>query len=177
VREEVALMTDLSPIRRSVVVPLDPRAAFDLFVFRISEWWPLATRSVLLGNAVSLHFEPRVGGRFFERGRDGREEPWGTVLAWEEPTRVAFTWHPGMADTMATEVEVRFTGSTRETLVEVVHRNWERMGERAALVRGLYDGSAGWPGVLERFVQRAAGDGQLAPVTGPGCGEEQRRSP
>jgi hypothetical protein len=166
-------MRDLSPVRRSVLVPLDPRAAFDLFVARIGEWWPLATRSVLLAESASCHFEPRAGGRFFERGRDGREELWGTVLVWDEPTRIAFTWHPGMPQTMATEVEVRFTGSARQTLVEVEHRSWERMGERAAFVRGLYDGPGGWPGVLERFVEAAAG-AELSPVDGPGCNEEQR---
>jgi uncharacterized protein YndB with AHSA1/START domain len=162
-------MNELTPIRRAVMVPLDPRSAFHLFVFRIAEWWPLASRSVLLTDAVTCHFEPRTGGRFFERGRDGREELWGTVLAWEEPTRIAFTWHPGMPEAMATEVEVCFTAARRETLVELEHRNWERLGERAAFVRSLYGG--GWPGILARFVELSMGADKLSPIAGRGCAE------
>ncbi|AGP41847.1 hypothetical protein [Sorangium cellulosum] len=34
------------PIRRSPIVPLSRADAFDLFVRRIADGWPLATRSV-----------------------------------------------------------------------------------------------------------------------------------
>ncbi|WP_437724098.1 hypothetical protein [Sorangium sp. So ce861] len=34
------------PIRRSPIVPLSRADAFDLFVRRIADRWPLATRSV-----------------------------------------------------------------------------------------------------------------------------------
>src|SRR5262249_32277363 len=117
----------------------------------------------------SCHVEPRRGGRVFERGRDGREEEWGRVLLWDEPRRVAFTWHPGMPEETATEVDVSFRSLGEETLVELEHRLWERMGERGAFVRSLYEGEGGWPGVLRRFSELAAGAPQLTSVVGPGC--------
>lgn len=160
-------MTTLPPVRRSVIVPLDQRAAFDLFVRRLGEWWPLATRSVALADAVSCQIEPRVGGRIFERTRAGTESDWGMLLVFEEPSRLVFTWHPGLPPATATEVEVTFVPTGDQTRVDVEHRHWEKLGDRAAFVRGLYEG--GWPGVLDRLVARARGETTLPETSGPGC--------
>lgn len=156
-----------SPIRRSVVVPLDPSAAFDLFFRRMSEWWPLATRSLLLTDAASCHVEPKVGGRVYERAHDGRELTWGKVLVWAAPSRVVYTWHPGMAESLATEVEVTFTRVGASTHVDFEHRHWERLGERAADVRGMHE--RGWSAILVRFVERASGATELSVEAGAGC--------
>jgi uncharacterized protein YndB with AHSA1/START domain len=160
-------VTTLPPVHRSVIVPLDQRAAFDLFVRRLGEWWPLATRSVALADAESCEIEPRVGGRIFERTRAGMESDWGVLLAFEEPSRLVFSWHPGMPPATATEVEVTFVPTGDQTRVDVEHRHFERLGDRAAFVRALYEG--GWPGVLARFETLARGDHELPAVDGPGC--------
>jgi len=160
-------MSALPPVEKSVVVPLGPADAFDLFVRRLAEWWPLATRSVYVDDAASCHVEARVGGRLFERSRQGVEATWGTFKVLDEGVRAVFTWHPGLPETAATEVEVTFTPLGAGTRVDVVHRDWERLGARASFVRGLMDG--GWPGVLARFEARARGERDLPPVTGPGC--------
>ena len=94
----------LPPVRRIITVPLSRAEAFDLFVRRLPEWWPLETRSVGLENAVSCHVEACLGGRLFERSRSGEESCWGTFLAFAEPERVVFTWHPGAPASIATEV-------------------------------------------------------------------------
>jgi uncharacterized protein YndB with AHSA1/START domain len=165
----------LPPVRRSVVVPLDPSSAFDLFVRRIKDWWPLSARSIALENAVSCHIEPHVGGRVFERTRDGREGIWGRVVAWEEPLRLVFTWHPGSLEETPEEVEVRFVDIGGRTRVDLEHRNWEHAGEKAALRRGLFEG--GWPGVLARFEALATGANDLPSVTAPGCISTLKPSP
>ena len=159
-------MSGLPPVRRSVTVPLARTQAFDLFVRRLPEWWPLATRSVWLEQAASCHVEPRVGGRLYERTHDGREAHWGTFLLWDEPGRVVFAWHPGFPEAAATEVEVRFVAEGARTRVELEHRNWDRLGERASFVRGMFAG--GWAPVLARFEALARGDAELPPVEGPG---------
>jgi hypothetical protein len=164
---EDGLNDALPPVRKSVFVPLAPAAAFDLFVRRMHEWWPLATRPVFLHNAALFHVEAHVGGRLYERSRDGREETWGHIIVLEEGRRVVFTWHPGIAETSATEVEINFFPVASETRVDVEHRRWERLGPRASFVRAIMDG--GWPGVLLRFEARARGAEDLPAVDGPGC--------
>jgi uncharacterized protein YndB with AHSA1/START domain len=89
------------------------------------------------------------------------------LLVFEEPSRLVFTWHPGMPPATATEVEVRFVPTGDQTRVDVEHRHWEKLGDRAAFVRGLYEG--GWPGVLDRLVARARGETTLPETSGPGC--------
>jgi len=168
-------MSKLPPVHCTVVAPLALAATFDLFFGRMTEWWPLATRSVTLTAAVSCHFEPRIGGRVYERARDGREAPWGTVLVWEPPSCVVFTWHPGLPESAATEVEVRLTAAGTNTRVDLEHRNWERLGENAARIRSLYEG--GWVGVLGRFIERSSGAQELTSVTGPGCLDELKAKP
>jgi len=157
----------LPPIRRSIVVPLSRQQAFDLFFRRLPEWWPLATRSVWLERAASCHVEVRVGGRFYERSHDGQESTWGTFRMVEEPSRAVFSWHPGHTEATATEVEVTFAPEGESTRVSLEHRDWERLGERASFIRGLFEG--GWGPVLSRFEALARGTGSLPAVTGPGC--------
>ena len=56
--------------------------------------------------------EPRVGGRWYERGDDGSTCDWGSVLAWEPQSRLVLSWDI-TADwqydpELKTEIEVRF---------------------------------------------------------------------
>lgn len=163
--EEVAQA--LPPVRKTVTVPLTTAAAFDLFFRRLHEWWPLGSRSVFLDHAASCHVEARLGGRLYERSRDGREEVWGRFTVFEDGARAVFTWHPGIAETSATEIEINFQPIGSSTRVVVEHRRWERLGPRASFVRAVLDG--GWPGVLARFEACARGEQDLPAVEGPGC--------
>ena len=157
----------LPPVRKSVVVPLTTAGAFDLFFRRLPEWWPLSTRSVSLTNAASCHVETCVGGCLYERTREGQQHTWGRFVVFDDGARAVFTWHPGIPETQATEVEINFVPVGASTRVDVEHRRWERLGERASFVRAIMDG--GWPGVLARFESLAAGADELPAVEGPGC--------
>ena len=158
----------LNPIKRSIHVPLAVEAAFDLFVHRLPEWWPLRTRSVGLERARSCHVEPRVEGRLYETSVTGEESEWGRFRVVERPKRAVFSWHPGAPRETATEVEVRFSATGKKsTRVDLEHRGWERLGERASFVHGLFEG--GWSPVLARFEALARGETILPEVLGPGC--------
>ncbi len=162
----------LPPVLKSIVVPLQRDAAFDLFTRHINEWWPLQTRSVS-GRAVTCVVEGRVGGRIYETTSSGEVLVWGEVLIWDEPARLVFTWlAPGLPETAATEVEVRFASGADSTRIELEHRQWERLGALAATLRGTYDG--GWPGILARFEAMAAGKLLPGPPAEPGCGDVVR---
>lgn len=150
----------IEAVRKTVTVDCPPDHAFRVFTERLGSWWPLGTHSVSVmddgsGAPETAVLEPRVGGRLYERTRDGRDCDWGRVLAWEPPGRLVLSWHPGRPESEATEVEVRFVPEGERTRVELEHRGWERLGERAAPAREGYDG--GWPAVLGAYVDATAG--------------------
>jgi uncharacterized protein YndB with AHSA1/START domain len=144
-----------APVRKSLVVKTSPERSFTAFTSGIGRWWP---RSKSIGSAAQADvvLEPRVGGRWYERGADGSECEWGKVLEWEPPSRVLLAWQIG-ADwkfdaKLVTEVEITFTPvGSGETRVDLEHRYLERMGEGAERVRAAFDSEAGWSGVLREF--------------------------
>jgi hypothetical protein len=76
------------------------------------------------------------------------------VLAWEPPKRFVMTWHPGREADGAQELELRFAAVPGGTRVELEHRGWQALGERARETRDAYDDDArGWPSVLARYQQ------------------------
>jgi uncharacterized protein YndB with AHSA1/START domain/uncharacterized protein YciI len=143
----------IAPVRRSVVVPCGPERAFAAFCEEIAAWWPLGSHSVNGQDAAGLRLEPRPGGTIVETARDGSATLWGTVVRYQPPRLLAFTWHPGWDADAATEVEVRFAAHPQGTLVELEHRGWERH-PRAAAAREDYDG--GWVRVLDAYRDHAA---------------------
>ena len=128
-------MTQLEPVRKAVTVRRSITEAFEVFTQGISRWWPLAKYSVSRERAARCAIEPRAGGEVFEVGDDGAKFVWGTVLVWEPPHRFVMTWHPGRDASSAQEVEIRFTAGDGGTRVELEHRGWEKLGDRAAEVR------------------------------------------
>jgi uncharacterized protein YndB with AHSA1/START domain len=151
---ETGSATTLSPVKKSIQVKLSVEAAFRLFTEGISKWWPLKTHSVGEEEAASCTFEGQVGGRIYETLRDGTQSEWGRVLAWDPPSSVSFSWYPGRADDTAGKVEVLFTAVPGGTRLDLVHSGWERLGERAPVLREGY--VTGWDFVLGKFVEQAA---------------------
>ena len=105
-------------------------------------------------------FEPRAGGRVFDRGVDGSEFAWARVLAFEPPDRVVISWdlNPQFqieSDPAKTsEVEVRFIAEGPErTRVELEHRHLDRHGEGWPSIRDAVDGEGGWPLYLHRYAE------------------------
>lgn len=144
----------IAPVRHEITVPLAPALAFDLFLRRMGEWWPLLTHSVWEGAARGCVVEARVGGHIIEQGPDGAIAHWGTILAIEDGARVLINWHPGHDPAQSTELEIWFTPSATGTHLVLEHRNWERRGDLATTMRDNYE--SGWIMVLGRYAERAA---------------------
>lgn len=155
------MMTDVQPIVRSVTVPLDAAAAFELFTARMETWWPVATHSRAATefegeelHVTGVEFQARVGGQVLERMSDGRTLPWAEIVAWDPPHRFVMAWKPHPRPQPPTEVEVRFVPSADGTLVELEHRAWERLTEPIA--PELYERYAGgWVKTLGAFADAA----------------------
>lgn len=143
-----------APVKRSIVVKATPARAFAVFTGDPTAWWP---REHTIGQSPlkEVVIEPRIGGRWYERGEDGSTCEWGKVLAWDAPSRVVLAWQIGAdwqyrAD-LVTEVEVTFSAVDGGTRVDLEHRNLDRFGDAADQTRAMLDSANGWPATLARF--------------------------
>ena len=145
--------TSEAAITKSVIVRRTVEDAFELFTADIARWWPVKTHSVAQDNAVTVVLEPREGGRFYERTRDGDEHLWGTVTVWEPPRRLACTWHPGRDEQTGQDIEIVFEAHDDGTRVVLTHTGWEKCGSEMAEAMASYD--QGWEEVLGFYVGAA----------------------
>jgi uncharacterized protein YndB with AHSA1/START domain len=159
--ETAAMVPELSVVK-SIVVEVPRVQAFAFFV-RQEAWWPVQTHHLAEPPGETVILEPFVGGRWFERWRDGRKCDWGTVLVWEPPRRIVLTWQVGPGwvyepdPTKASEIEVRFVAESQQrTRVEFEHRHLERYGEQAEHMRSVLDAPEGAAGVLQAYAARVA---------------------
>lgn len=144
-------------VRRQIVVNAPPERAFQVFTERFGDFKP-PEHNILGEPRVDVVFEPRVGGRIFDRGSGGNECTWARVLAYEPPHRVVFSWDISprwQIETnpeLTSEVEVRFTpeGGDR-TRVELEHRNLDRHGPGWESVRDGVGHDQGWALYLDRY--------------------------
>jgi len=145
----------IEPIRIAFDVAAPPEHAFEVWTARISQWWP-ADHTVTVEADLTVVLEGRVGGRIFERTRDGVEHDWGEVTVWDPPTRLAYLWHLRRDRAEATEVEVHFVDrGDATTRVEIEHRGWERLGADGAPLRDRNLG--GWATLLPYYEAAVAG--------------------
>ena len=144
-------------IQTDVVVEAPVERAFRVFVEEFDKIKP-PDHNLLEADIAESEFEPRAGGRVYDRGVDGSECQWARVLAYEPPERIVFTWDISPQWQIETdhsrtsEVEVRFVSEGEErTRVELEHRHLDRHGDGW---EGLRDGVAapdGWPLYLQRY--------------------------
>ena len=142
-----------APVRRSVEVAASQAKAFEVFTRKTSAWWP---KKHHIGKAALAEaiIEPRVDGRWYERGVDGSECDWGRVLVWNPPNGLTLAWQLTAKfefdPKFVTEVEVKFVPLADErTRVDFEHRLLERFGDAAETLRGQMDD--GWLEILRSF--------------------------
>jgi uncharacterized protein YndB with AHSA1/START domain len=147
----------LSPLIKSILVPLAPGPAFDLFTRRMAEWWPLGTHAVsantLKAPASGVTVPPLVGGVVMETQADGTTAPWGTVTTFEPGHCFAMTWHPGHDPARATLVSVAFATEGTGTRVTLTHSGWDAREDGAAARQSYEDG---WEALLSHDFARVA---------------------
>ena len=158
------MTSPLPPLGGTTIVNASLERAFRFFTGSLTAWWP-AEYHIGAAEMAEVVMEPRVGGRWFERGVDGIECDWGRVLAWEPPNRVLVTWQingqwqfdPDPAH--ASEVDVRFTADGPErTTVDITHQYVERLVGAQAVYDAFLEGGS-WTAMLERFA-KGLGDSQ-----------------
>ncbi len=106
-------------IVKSVMLPLPPPAAFELFTRKIGEWWPPDRRHTQDPTSEIFLLQ---SGRFYERAQDGQEVELGHVRSWERPSRILFDFFIATGPEKPTEVEITFAADEGGTRVTVTHR-------------------------------------------------------
>jgi uncharacterized protein YndB with AHSA1/START domain len=156
---------DQTSIRTEVVVDAAQDRAFKLFTEQFDKIKPREHNMLGVDIAESV-FEPRAGGRVYDRGIDGSECQWARVLAYEPPSRIVFTWdispHWQLETDLAraSEVEIRFIAESEErTRVALEHRHLDRHGDGWEGLRAGVEGDGGWPLYLARYAEQVAATG------------------
>ena len=155
--------TDPNSVKKQMNVEAPAEVAWRVFTGKMGTWWPLAAYKIGKVNAVDAILEPRVGGRWYERGEDGSTCQWGSVLVWEPPSRLVLSWDI-TADwqydpELKTEIEIRFIAEgTSRTRVELEHRHLDRYGARREEMRRVFDTEGDWGRLLQGFAQVAAAE-------------------
>jgi hypothetical protein len=145
----------IEPLRISFEVGCDRQHAFAVWTEHASAWWP-KDHTVSREPGLQIVFEPRVGGRIFERSQTGQEHEWGEITVWDPPRRLAYLWRIATERANATDVEIRFLEIGPEaTRVEVEHGGWERLAsEFGQTWRDTNQG--GWDGMLPAYIAACA---------------------
>ena len=152
--------TDPNSVHKVLSVKAPPDVAWRVFTEKMGGWWPLDHYKIGKAKAVDAVVEPRVGGRWYERGDDGSTCDWGTVLAWEPPKRLVLSWDI-TADwqfdaSLKTEIEIRFIPEGKDsTRVELEHRHLDRYGDRRDEMRRVFDTEGDWGRLLQMFARMA----------------------
>jgi uncharacterized protein YndB with AHSA1/START domain len=157
---------DPNSVRKTMSVHAPLAVAWRVFTEQMGSWWPLTDYKIGRANAVDAILEPRVGGRWYERGDDGSTCDWGRVLSWEPPTRLVLSWDI-TADwqydpDLKTEIEVRFIHEREDmTRVELEHRKLDRYGARRDEMRRIFETDGDWGRLLAMFAASAAEESNL----------------
>jgi uncharacterized protein YndB with AHSA1/START domain len=149
--------TGNTSVKQSVVVEASVERAFKVFTEQFGRFKP-AEHNLLAVPIAQTVFEPRVGGSIYDRGADGSECRWATVLAYEPPKRLLLSWNINPRwqletdPSKASEWEVRFIAETAgRTRVEIEHRKLECHGDGWESMRDGVADDQGWPLYLKRF--------------------------
>jgi uncharacterized protein YndB with AHSA1/START domain len=140
-------------IRKSVTVSVPIQRAFHVFTEEIATWWPLRTHAVDTERSDTVVMEGRVGGRLFERTPEGEEHLWGTIVTWDPPRHITYSWHPGRGDETAQEVDVTFTQDGDRTRVDIAHYGWEKLSGPVEDTLASYH--EGWDKVVGLYTEAA----------------------
>ena len=149
-------------VRKTVTVNAPIERAFDVFTNGFGTWWP-PTHHIAEVDMADAILEPRVGGRWYERGIDGSECDWGSVLDYDRPNHVAVSWRlngefqydPDPAH--QSRVDVWFTSEGEGvTRVQLVHSQLDRHGETWKALRDGVSSDGGWGSLLGMFATAAA---------------------
>lgn len=136
------------PIIVELEVDAPVSRAFQVWTDRCGMWWP-PSHTMSQSEDFDVVFEPRVGGRIYEREPDGTEHEWGEITVWDPPHRLEYLWHIFLDREKATNVSVTFTESGSGTVVRLENSGFEVFAEAAAERKPRVE--TAWTGITGRY--------------------------
>lgn len=152
---------DLLTLSQAVDVP--PERAFEVFVDEFDRWWP-RDYTWGKGDLAAIAIEPKMGGRAFERSKDGSERIWGKVLSFDRPHHIVVAWQitpdrgAEESESTASRLDVRFSPlEGGRTNILLVHRDFFRHQGDWEKYRNDMAGKSGWPQIIAAYARAANG--------------------
>ena len=134
---------------QSIQIAASPEKVFRAYVERINDWWPWQGKNNRYSWAPEgiepseIHFVPKLGGRYYERFKDGSEFVIGHITQYEPPHKLAFSWAGRDWPPGESLFELSFDANDDGTQLTLTHSGFEIFGEEAAeMVQGYTMGSA-----------------------------------
>ena len=138
----------MSSYTQSIQIKASPATVFKAYVEKINDWWPWQGEEIRYTWAPEgvqpseIHFEPQLGGRYYERFADGSEFDIGRITRYEPPHKLSFTWAGRDWPPGESLFELSFDESEGGTLLTLTHSGFEIFGgEVAEMVQGYTSGS------------------------------------
>ncbi|SKB35929.1 Uncharacterized conserved protein YndB, AHSA1/START domain [Parapedobacter luteus] len=151
----------MTTIIKTIEVTIPIKTAFDLFVNKLTLWWP-QEYTWSKDKLVELVIDPIPHGLCTEIGPNGFRCDWGTVMEVEQGKRFAFKWQisasrvPEPDANKASEVYILFEqpapGATR---IQLTHGKFENHGNNYTAYRDAMASEQGWPYILSAFASYA----------------------
>ena len=135
-------------IQKTIRVACSPEVAFRTWTEFVDRWWP-KQHSWSGDLSTTIVIEPHIGGRFYERTRDGTEYTWGQVIEWDPPAAFSYHWYLGSSLEQPTRVDVRFVAEGGSTRVDLTHSGADLIGAHWLNTSVVFDRS--WDTVLPAY--------------------------
>jgi uncharacterized protein YndB with AHSA1/START domain len=148
---------------QSIEIEAAVERVFGAYVEEINKWWPWQGKDNSYSWAPEgvepseIHFEPRAGGRYYERFADGSEYVIGQIKVYEPPHKLSFSWQGRDWPPGESLFELSFEAQGEGTLLTLTHSGFEIFGDEAdEMVQGYTMGSAEILGFFKAWLDENA---------------------